>query len=267
MSYGVALGWAVSATILLLVLTQGLSALRSGARLDLVTLTVAEALIYVLAMFAVLRVHEPNRLAREAIGVRRSHPGLSALGLGLGLALLFPVESLRVIVERAFPTPPEQLVERALLFSAPTLGHKLALVLAVACVGPLVEELFFRGALFGVLRRAHGAIGAAIATALAFTFSHLDWRAWPVLLVVAAVLSHLRAASGSLLPCIALHVGFNAASVIALITGVSSVSRPLALPPAVVASSWLVSAGLVALVHWVATHSEEAEEARAEDSS
>jgi uncharacterized protein len=265
MSYGVALGWAVAATILLLLVTQLVSILRRGARLDLVTLTLCEVLVYVLVLFGMLRIHAPGRAFSDALGVRRSHPGLSALGLGLGLALLLPVEAIRQLVERRFPTPMEALAERALLFSAPTLGQKLALVLAVACVGPLVEELFFRGALFGALRRSHGAIGAAVASALAFTLSHLDWRAWPALVVVAAVLAYLRAASGSILPAIALHVGFNAASVIALLTGVSSVSRPLAAPPPLIASSFVLAAGLLALAHWLATHSLEAQEARAED--
>jgi uncharacterized protein len=267
MAYGVALGWAVGATIVLLVLTQQLAALRPGSRLDLVTLTVSEALVYLLAIFAVLRVHAPDRPVRDALGVRGSHAGLSAIGLGLGLALLLPAEAVRQLVEQRFPTPVEALAERALLFSAPTLGQKLALVLAVACVGPLIEELFFRGALFGALCRAHGALGAAIASAVAFTLRHLDWHAWPSLLLVAAVLAHLRAASGSILPPIALHVGFNAASVIALLTGVSSVSRPISLAPPLVASSFVLAAGLIALVHWVSTHSHEAEEARAEDAA
>jgi uncharacterized protein len=265
MSYGVALGWAIAATILLVVLTQLVGLLRPGARVDLVTLTLSEVVVYLLVLLAILRIHVPGRAIRDALGVRRSHPGLSVLGLGLGLSLLLPVEALRQLVERQFPTPPQVLAERALLFSAPTPGEKLALVLAVACVGPLVEELFFRGALFGALRRRHGAIGAAVASAVAFTLSHLDWRAWPVLIVVAAVLVHLRAVSGSILPSIALHVGFNAASLIALLTGISSVSRPLSVPPPLVASSFVLAAGLVALVHWLANHSDEAEEARAED--
>jgi hypothetical protein len=265
MSYGVALGWAVSATLLLLVVTQGLALLRRGARLDLVSLTGGEALVYVLAVFGVLRVHAAPKKAKDALGLRRSDPGLAALGLGLGLALLLPVESIRQLMERRWPTPVEELAARATLLSADSVGQKLVIVLCVACVGPLVEELFFRGALFGALARNRGAAGAAITVAVAFTLSHLDFRTWPALIVVAAVLSHLRAASGSLLPCLALHVGFNAATVIALFTGVSSVTRPMPLSPSVVVSSWLVTMLLVGSVHWLALRSPEAEEARAQD--
>jgi membrane protease YdiL (CAAX protease family) len=267
MSYGVALGWAVSATLLLIVVTQGFAALRRGAQLDLVTLTGAEALVYVLAVFGVLRIHAADRRAKDALGLRRSDPGLAALGLGLGLALLLPVESIRQLVERRWPTPVEELAARATLLSADTLAQQVVIVACVACVGPLVEELFFRGALFGALARSRGAAGAAVTAAIAFTLSHLDLRSWPALVVVAAVLSHLRAASGSLLPCLALHVGFNAATVIGLFTGVTSVTRPMPLTPAVVISSWLVTMLLVGGVHWLALRSPEAEEARAEDAT
>lgn len=265
MSYGVALGWAVAATLLLVAITQAIVALRPAARSDLVTLTLCEALVYVLGVFGVLRIHAVDASVRSSLGLRLTHPGLVALGGALGLALLFPVESLRQIVERQLPTPVEQLAQRALLFSADTLAQKLSLVFAVACVGPLVEELFFRGALFGALRKTHAAAGAAIATAIAFSLSHLDFRTWPALLVVAAVLSHLRVASGSLLPCLALHVAFNAATIVGVLTGVSSVTRPLQLSPVLIVGGWLVSAALIGAVHVVARQSEEAEQARAED--
>jgi uncharacterized protein len=265
LSYGVALGWAVAATLLLVVVTQALVLLRPAARSDLVSLTLSEVAVYLLATFGVLRLHGGERDARAELALRPTHPGLVALGLALGLALLLPVDSLRQLVERRFPTPEAELAERAMLLSADTLVQKVLLVAAVVCAGPLVEELFFRGALFGAVRRGQAAAGAAIVTTIAFTLSHLDWRAWPSLLLVAAVLGYLRAASGSLLPCLALHVAFNGAGIAALFTGVSTVTRPMPLPAGVLIFGWLLTLALLAGVQYVADKSSRALEARAED--
>jgi membrane protease YdiL (CAAX protease family) len=78
---------------------------------------------------------------------------------------------------------------------------------------PLAEELFFRGFVFGALRRA-GLFAACIGSALLFVVAHLQqvWGSWGALLslaITAAMLTGLRAFSGStLVPALA-HVLFN----------------------------------------------------------
>jgi hypothetical protein len=267
LSYPLVLAWTVALTVLLTATIQLLVRIRPAAAVDLVSIGAAEAFTFLILTFAVMRVHAPERSAMDALGLRPTHPGLVALGLALGLVLQVPAESTHQLVQRRFPLSELELANQAALLSTDTTLRTVVVVVVVACVAPLVEELFFRGALFGALCKSQPLAGAAAATAVAFMLGHLDLRSWPGLLIVGGVLSHLRAASGSLLPCLALHVGFNAVSIAALLTGVASVGTPLHIGVGLAAAGWLLSGGLAWAVQVVAERSEEAASARAEDAS
>jgi len=138
-------------------------------------------------------------------------------------------------------------------------------MLTAAGLVPLVEELFFRGALFSLLRREHSALGAAIVSSVCFVASHVDIKEWLALSVVAVALAQLRATSGSLLPCVALHVAFNAVTVAAHVSGVSTPWQPMRLGLPLIIVGWAATAALVLAVQRVASRSPEAAAARAED--
>ncbi len=266
LGHGVALAWGVGSSVALYVLLGATVTLRPSAATDIVNLGAVEAAVFLLATFVVLRIHEPARPARDALGLRRTHPALGVFGLALGLVLQLPSESIHQLVERRFPTPETDLVQQSLLYSGSTPLHAALVLIVAACVGPLVEELLFRGAIYGALRRVGPAGPAAVTTAVAFALAHwMNVRAVPSLLVVAAVLSYVRVAAGSLLPCLALHVGYNAASLIALFTGVATPTHPLTVGASVTAAGWILTAALLFGVQMVAGRSPEAEQARAED--
>lgn len=267
MRYGGALGWAAAAVALLMLLTRAIAALRPAARTDIVNLGAVEALVFVLCTSGILWLHATGRGARQALGLRPTHPALAAFGLALGIALQLPAQSLEQLVTHYFPVPASELLSRSLLFSSGSVARVVALLLVVGCVGPLVEELFFRGALFGGVRRAESVGGAVVLSSVAFALSHLEWRNWLPLLVVAFALGYLRAVSGSLLPCLALHVGFNTVTVVGILTGVSTVTRPMHVGPALAFVGWAATLLLLYAVQVVATRSPEAEQARLEDAS
>lgn len=264
LGYGLALAWALGAAVALFLLMQ---AVFPAARTDIIRMGAIEALVFVLGTFAVLSVHAPSRSARDALGLRPTHPALSVFGLALGLSLKLPTAQLQQFIERFFPTPETELVRQAVLLHGGSVLRVVILLVVVACVGPLVEELFFRGALFGALRRSRSLAGAAVVTAIAFTLAHLVWRSWLPLLIVAATLSYLRAVAGSLLPGLALHVGFNSVTLIAVLTNVSPVTRPFHVGPLWALMGWIVSGALLAATGFVARNSVEAERARAEDAA
>ena len=239
----------------------GLSALRGA--LDLVTLGAAQAIVYLACIWAMLRTLEPATPLRQSLGLRPTHLGLGALGAALGVALKLPAESLTRVVERWFPTPESQLSSRAALYRTDTIGQVLVLLVVLCLLAPLVEELFFRGACYGRLARS-GAKLAALVSGATFVVVHPDPRHWPALSVVAAVLSCLRVASGSLLPCLGLHVTFNAAGVLALVTGAASATRPLDVSLGPLLASWL-AAGLLLVVLVRLANDPGASRARAED--
>ncbi len=81
-------------------------------------------------------------------------------------------------------------------------------------LGPLMEELFFRGFLYPVLARRTGMISAVLLTALPFGMMHyLQYRSWAAVLVitlVGIVLTAVRALTESVAASFIVHVGYNA---------------------------------------------------------
>ena len=96
---------------------------------------------------------------------------------------------------------------------AASLALRLPLALLVVSLGPLVEELLFRGALLSaLLRRMHAGWAVAVSSLL-FACVHLPdlgflWYAVPNLALLGAVLAWLRLRSGSLWPAVVAH-GMN----------------------------------------------------------
>jgi membrane protease YdiL (CAAX protease family) len=257
-----ALGFAAACYFALQLIVSAFAALREGP-LDIVTLGAAEALAYLGTTFLVLRIYERGASSRTALGLRPTLPGLALVGLGLGFSLKLPAESLAALTERFFPRSDSELLARAALYRADDLVKVVGLTLVVCLVAPLVEELLFRGALYGRLAKA-SAPGAAVVTGFAFVVMHADVRHWPSLIVVASVLGYLRVASGSVLPCVCLHVAFNAAGVLALVSGVASPIRPLDVPLIWIFATWLI-AGVLVLALVRLADDPGAAQARAED--
>jgi membrane protease YdiL (CAAX protease family) len=224
-----------------------LFSLIRGGTLDIVTLGAAQALAYVSFIFLMLHMGDGGKPLRGSLGLRPTHPGLVSVGVGLGLALKIPAESLTAFTERFFPDDEAQLLARASLYRTDTLLDVAGLLFIVCLVAPLVEELFFRGALYGRLLK-RSALWAGVVSGALFVVVHPDLRHWPALLVVALVLGYLRVLSGSLLPCLGLHVAFNAVGVLALVTGAASATRPLVVSSVWLATSWLGAALLLVLL-------------------
>ena len=256
-----ALLWTAVCHGLFLSIAHGLSLVRGS--LDIVTLGAVQAFVYLLGILLMLRVYEPGVPLRQSLGLRPTDASLGLLGMGLGVCLKLPAESLTNVVERMYPTSEAQLLGRAALYRTDTLGQVLGLLLVLCLAGPLVEELFFRGASYGRLVKA-GSKVAALVSGGAFVVVHSDMRHWPALVIVAAVLSYLRFAGGSLLPCLGLHVTFNASGVLALVTGAASPTRPLDVPMVPLFASWLGAGVLLGLVRRQ-VHSPDVLRARAED--
>jgi membrane protease YdiL (CAAX protease family) len=93
--------------------------------------------------------------------------------------------------------------------------YLIPIFLAVGVIGPLVEELFFRGLLLQVLQDKYGAAIAVIISALTFGLMHaqatLASSLYTVLFTAAlgAVFAILRIRTGRLGPAIAAHMMFN----------------------------------------------------------
>ena len=88
-------------------------------------------------------------------------------------------------------------------------------------VAPFMEEMIFRGILFGIFESQVGLRFAILITAILFGGLHVPeyWGAWNhmfLIFLVGLVFSLARGMSGSLAPSVFLHVGYNASMMIAL---------------------------------------------------
>jgi CAAX protease family protein len=114
------------------------------------------------------------------------------------------------MLESFLPMPKETPFEK--LFMRPRDAYLLA-VIAVS-VGPLVEELFFRGFFYPVLARRWGAGWGIFLTALPFAVMHMPqygyaWGALLVILTVGVVCGIVRAVTRSVGASFLVHVGYN----------------------------------------------------------
>lgn len=97
------------------------------------------------------------------------------------------------------------------------LGAFVAFFAAVTFVGPLIEELAYRGLGFSLLA-PYGVWVAITATALLFGLSHGLLVALPILTAFGAVLGWLRARMDSIYPSVVLHAAFNGVTLLLAVT-------------------------------------------------
>ncbi len=79
------------------------------------------------------------------------------------------------------------------------------LMILIAVVAPLAEELFFRGMLYPLLRQRLSIWPSILVNGLLFSLIHILPPLLPGLFLVGVVLAWVREKSGSIVPCILLH--------------------------------------------------------------
>lgn len=158
--------------------------------------------------------------------------------IGLGVLLFMVANVIAKWLGAETPTQLEQVVNSSY-------AARLAISFLAVCTAPFVEEFVYRGVLYSALRRGVatlgawvlaafsvnlepeakerlGIIGAVILVLALFTLIHVP-QYWPNMGVIAAVgilslvLTVVRAYSGKLLPCIAIHLVFNGITAVILL--------------------------------------------------
>lgn len=126
--------------------------------------------------------------------------------LGLGAMMLLGLS----LLESVLPMPKDTPFEK--LFARPRDAYLLAII--AVSLGPLVEELFFRGFLYPVVARRWGVAWGIFLTALPFALMHLPqygyaWGVMLVIFIVGVVCGVVRAATRSVGASFLVHVGYN----------------------------------------------------------
>jgi uncharacterized protein len=97
-------------------------------------------------------------------------------------------------------------------------GGVLLIVVWVAVITPIAEEVFYRGLLLGGLRKRGLPPWAAITvSALLFSLSHLQGLQLPALFLFGAAAAWLVHRTGRLGPAIAAHMAFNGVTLVVLL--------------------------------------------------
>jgi uncharacterized protein len=105
---------------------------------------------------------------------------------------------------------------------------RIAIALLASFSAPVVEEMVYRGVLFGGLRRRFSAVTTVIVVTLLFAGIHVPqyWGAWASiagLMLLSLVLTVVRATSKTLLPCIVIHFINNAVASLIIVFGKDSI--------------------------------------------
>ena len=166
----------------------------------------AQLLAYIVVAIFMVTLVEGKYHVRFWQAIRWNWPGngvVKLLGLGvLTVALDF--------LGRFLPMPKNTPFEQ---FFARPLDAYMISVFAIT-LGPLMEELFFRGFLYPVIARRLGVVWGVVLTALPFGLIHSvqygnAWSAVLIVCLVGVVLTTVRAVTKSVAASFLVHVGYN----------------------------------------------------------
>lgn len=167
----------------------------------------AELLTYMAVALYMILLVEGKYHARFGQAIRWNWPGMAGIRLvGLGVLML----GLDVL-GRFLPMPKNTPFDQ---FFANRSDAYLTAIFAVT-LGPLMEEVFFRGFLYPVIARRLGVFWGILFTALPFGLIHMvqygyAWGAVLIIFLVGVVLTAVRAVTKSVASSFLAHVGYNA---------------------------------------------------------
>lgn len=218
---------------------------RPGAARDLVTLVLARVAGYGLVTVAVLARYAPGSGVRRAHGLAWPGLGRLLLAVAVGVGLAAPLGAAETALAARFPPSDEELEAVGRLLDASTPARAIALGVGLGLVVPVVEELFFRGLLYGGLERARRARDAVLVTAMCDAALHAGGRDAALLLTLALALALVRFTTASALAAAAARAAFFAVSVVPMALGRPEPTFDLRLAAAGGGLAVLAGAGLV----------------------
>jgi uncharacterized protein len=171
-----------------------------------VLLLLSQFLIYgAVALFMMLVVQGKYHV-RFWPAIRWNWPPSGWRLLALGGIMLFALNLLQYFLPMPKDTPFEKL------FARPRDAYLLSII--AVTLGPLMEELFFRGFLYPVLARRMGVAWGIVLTALPFGLMHMPqygyaWGPLLVIFLVGVVCTAVRAAMKSVGASFLVHAGYN----------------------------------------------------------
>jgi membrane protease YdiL (CAAX protease family) len=85
----------------------------------------------------------------------------------------------------------------------------LFLTIFVAMLGPIIEEIFFRGFLYSALRKHFGVLSGVLVSAVLFSMLHTNIASFIPIMILGALMAFLYETTGSLIAPIVVHIFHN----------------------------------------------------------
>lgn len=169
------------------------------------------------AALALLLVTSHYRQPLSAIGLsfrqfgRRLAEGVGCYAAAVPWVMLMLGTLNFVMQSFSYEPEPQAVVEIYMKKSADP--YLLPLTLFVAVVGPVIEEIFFRGFTYRAFRARMGFIGAAAASSFLFAALHMNAVVFVPIFILGFFLCFLTERTGSLIPSMTVHALHNTSMV------------------------------------------------------
>jgi len=222
-SVGTILACLITAVIVanLLTLPYALLVTAQGRGGQPMVLTPGELVLSVLALdgsflgVVYVRIVRPRVLSWRQMGLDATH-FLRRLRQGVGVGVIVIIGSLAVaqILQRFGIHQTQEEMFRGVLNAS--LPQFVGVFLAAAIIGPICEEIFFRGYIFTAACRTYGAGPALALSSILFALAHLNLAAFVPILLIGSIFAFVYWRTGSLVPSMVAHVMNNALFIIAL---------------------------------------------------
>ncbi len=159
------------------------------------------------------------------LGVRRKQSG-TRLGRRYTLLLTADVAALSVTISMLIFLAPERFgikEEPSFVILRSTHGTNLLLFLiAIVVIGPMSEELLFRGLVYNAIVTCSSPVIAAIISSAFFALAHLNLILFVPIFCVSLLLTYLYQRSGSLYPSMIVHGLVNASTAVEIMLRVNN---------------------------------------------
>lgn len=207
---GTMLGFFLVAKLLELMANLGVS--FQGVNENVLQL-VFQAVSYVGALLVVIGVPYlffRGKINKELFGLKGKmkwkYPLIAVGGFGVYYIISIFLTLLMTLINPDFDISQAQDVGFESLASS---SDYVLAFLALVVIAPIVEEIIFRGFLFGVLKKNYRFWVAAILTNLTFAIAHGAWNVGVDTFALSLVLCYLRYNYDSIYPAIFLHMAKN----------------------------------------------------------
>ncbi len=168
----------------------------------------------VFGLFPLVVIRRFRLEPRKALALRMPHPGVWAgvlLGVPAGILTVLGVFQL---VDTVVPVPTE-MMESLGQAMTPEAIPIWQLLIFVALIPGITEELTFRGVVLYGLRRRFGAVGLALMVGLIFGIFHFSLFRIPTTATLGVILTAVTLLTGSIFPAMVWHILNNALAVLA----------------------------------------------------